>query len=69
MPEGITTLQRLRHLQLGNCVTAPLPQSISRLTQLTCLTIIQHEQDEDEHDVLDRLVVRLACAKIIMLAC
>ena len=41
--EGITAVQRLQHLRLDNCVTAPLTQSISRLTQLTCLEIAQDE--------------------------
>ena len=46
LPEGITALQRLQHLRLGNCKTAPLTHAISRLTQLTCLEIPQHEQYE-----------------------
>jgi hypothetical protein len=43
LPDGITALQRLQHLRLDNCVTAPLTQSISGLTQLTCLEITQDE--------------------------
>jgi hypothetical protein len=46
LPEGITALQRLQRLRLGNCMTAPLTHAISRLTQLTCLEITQHEQYE-----------------------
>lgn len=46
LPEGITALQRLQHLRLGNCMTAPLTHGISRLTQLTCLEIVHHEQYE-----------------------
>lgn len=43
LPEGISALQRLQHLRLDNCMTAPLTQSISHLTQLTCLEITQDE--------------------------
>jgi hypothetical protein len=39
LPEGITALQRLQHLRLGNCMTEPLAVGVSRLTQLTSLKI------------------------------
>lgn len=61
LPEELAALQRLQHLQLGNCVTAPLTQSISCLTQLTHLEITQNEQDHDDWDVLDKVMVRRAC--------
>lgn len=41
VPTGITTLQRLQHLRLDNCVRAPLPGGISQMTQLTSLHILQ----------------------------
>lgn len=43
LPEGITALQRLQHLRLANCLVKPLTLSISQLTQLTSLEIL----DED----------------------
>ena len=61
LPEEITALQRLQHLRLDNCVTAPLTQSISCLTQLSHLEITQNEQDQDDWDVLDNVMVRRAC--------
>ena len=43
LPAGITALRRLKHLGLGNCLTAPLTHSISRLTGLTSLEISQDD--------------------------
>lgn len=43
LPEGISALQRLQHLRLANCLVKPLTVSISQLTQLTSLEIL----DED----------------------
>jgi hypothetical protein len=54
LPEGITALQRLQHLRLFNCVTAPLTSGISRLTQLTSLTIL----GDPFGDVLEPVAVR-----------
>jgi hypothetical protein len=50
LPEGITALQRLQRLRLGNCVTEQLTRGISRLTQLTSLEIVGADLcDEDIH--------------------
>jgi hypothetical protein len=43
LPDGITSLQRLRHLRLEECVTATLTRSIERLTQLTSLEILSDQ--------------------------
>lgn len=63
LPEAITVLQRLQHLRLGNCVTAPLTHGISLLTQLTCLDIDQHSlwPYQNDWNALDNMVVRLEC--------
>jgi hypothetical protein len=37
--EALTALHRLRHLQLSNCMTAPLTQGITQMTNLTTLGI------------------------------
>ena len=41
--EAIAGLQHLRHLRLHCCVTAPLTDSVSRLTQLTSLEVVFHD--------------------------
>ena len=45
IPAGITALQRLQHLGLQHCVRAPLPRSLSQMTWLTSLSIMQFESD------------------------
>lgn len=60
VPAGITALQHLQHLGLWDCVTAPLPRTLSRMTQLTSLDITQ-DDDELSHRLFDNpggLVVR-----------
>jgi hypothetical protein len=58
LPEGITALQRLQHLRLGNCMSSPRTQSISRLTQLSCLEITHDELFELDYTSPADLVVR-----------
>lgn len=50
LPEGIAALQRLQHLRLYSCVTAPLTAGISRLTQLTSVEVLSDPYDEDVYD-------------------
>ena len=51
LPEGITALQRLQHLRLYNCLTEPLAGGISRLSQLTSVSIISSDlHSEDNHE-------------------
>ena len=49
LPEGMTVLQRLQHLRLGNCITEPLACDLSQFRQLTSLEI--PSDDLDDHDV------------------
>jgi hypothetical protein len=44
VPAGITALQHLQHLGLRNCVTAPLPRSLSQMTRLTSLDVTQESR-------------------------
>ena len=50
VPADITALQHLQHLGLRDCVTEPLPRSLSQMTQLTSLDITQ-----DEYELSPRL--------------
>ena len=58
LPEGITALQRLQHLRLRDCVTAPLALGISRLTQLTSLEILSGDPLEQAFYNPDQIMVR-----------
>jgi hypothetical protein len=49
--EGITALQRLQHLRLGNCVTQPLAHGVSQMTHLTSLDLLQDRPDGYEFDL------------------
>jgi hypothetical protein len=51
LPEGITALQRLQHLRLGNCVTEPLARDIRQMTQLTSLDLLQDRPDVYDLDL------------------
>jgi hypothetical protein len=57
LPEGITALQRLQHLRLTDCVTAPLALGIDQLTQLTSLEIFSGDLLEQSfYDYPDLIV-------------
>jgi hypothetical protein len=63
LPEGIAALQRLQHLRLYNCVTAPLARGISQMTQLTSLKIQRGDvHDHDEVMIYETNAVAVRCS-------
>jgi hypothetical protein len=70
IPWDITALQRLQRLRLDECVTAPLPRSIGRMTQLTSLSILQKYVDDNKQlfENYGRRVVRCDEAAARMLS-
>jgi hypothetical protein len=45
IPAGVAALQRLQHLGLRYCLSAPLPRSLSQMTRLTSLTVAEYKTE------------------------
>ena len=63
VPEGITALQRLQHLRLGN-VTEPLAGGISQMMQLTQLTSLDLLQDHPA--IFDLEISQVRCTRVVV---